>query len=128
MRGTIETITAFDIMEWCGHCDEGDRMGGYSIGPENRYFFDFNLGSRWSQYDTWHDAWYFGVWVNPTDRQVLQFVEGEIWLSTYSTPEEWDANLKRMAERYGEQPHIAVLIHEDGSITKVYNEDACHGR
>ena len=44
--------------------------------PEgDRYLFDGIAGNY--QIDTWQDAWYFGMWINPKERSISTYAEGD---------------------------------------------------
>lgn len=47
----------------------------------DRYAFDFQACTSeagWAQIDTEQDASYFGQWLQPWDRKVCSFIEGEV--------------------------------------------------
>lgn len=54
----------------------------HSFNPEtDRYEFDFNkcsYSNGWFQVDTYQDAGYFGIWTNPTTREIVTYAEGDI--------------------------------------------------
>lgn len=96
------------------HGDHGDR-----------YHYDFKACRHtdgWRQYDTDQDAWYFGVWVHLERRIVITYAEGDE--ITVRCPDEahLKAELDSMAAFYGEPPPAFCVIHEDGSLTKHYDE------
>jgi len=91
----------------------------------DRYHYDFGqmtAKNGWKQYDTDQDASYFGVWVNIEKRQTFTFCEGDTTLVTCSTNEALQAELDDMADCYGELPHCAIGIGQDGSVTKYYDQ------
>ena len=72
-----------------------------------RYYYDFEKLKRvdgWEQYDTRQDAWYFGVWVNATRREIFTFAEGDTTLVTCPTLESFRAELAEMEKFYGPPP------------------------
>ncbi len=91
----------------------------------HRYFFDFKACTPkkgWKQYDTSQDAWYFGVWVNLENRKILTYAEGDVTVVICSDDDALRAELKEMAEFYGEPPPAFTAIGHDGSVTKHYDE------
>ncbi len=59
----------------------GNPIEDYFISDGERYAMDFaKCGNKaaWYQYDTPQDAWYYGVWVNPADRIIVTYAEGDI--------------------------------------------------
>lgn len=92
----------------------------------DRYLFDFKICTRelgWLQFDTDQDAWYFGIWVNPEKRQVVNYAEGDISIINCPTELSYHAELRAMAEFHGEPPPMAIGIDcETGVVTKFYDE------
>lgn len=89
-----------------------------------RYVFDFELchyKKGWLQYDTSHDAWYFGVWVHPEKREIITYAEGDITRVICLTEESYHAELKSMAEFYGPPPCAFKTISADGQVTEYYD-------
>ncbi|NJL70678.1 MAG: hypothetical protein HC888_03190 [Candidatus Competibacteraceae bacterium] len=63
----------------------------------DRYLFDFKIDlSRWAQLDTSSDAWYFGIWVNKGKRQVLKYIEGDIYFVEADSDESYDAEIEAL--------------------------------
>lgn len=59
--------------------------------PSDRYQFDFRLctyAKGWAQLDTSQDASYFGTWINPTERKIANYCEGDVTIQTAETDEE----------------------------------------
>lgn len=59
--------------------------------PGDRYQFDFKLctyAKGWAQLDTSQDASYFGTWINPTERKIASYCEGDVTVQTTETDEE----------------------------------------
>jgi hypothetical protein len=92
-----------------------------SFMPVDRYYFDFGKCKTWKQYDTKQDASYFGVWVNEDERRTLTYAEGDITEVYCPTQESFEAELKEMAEFYGEQPPAFISIDADGTQTNFYD-------
>lgn len=68
------------------------RQSG-SDGPfADRYKYDSKhctLAEGWAQVDTRQDASYYGTWTNPTRRAVFNYAEGDTYLVTADTDEEY---------------------------------------
>jgi len=67
--------------------------------PADRYAYDFGVCSvknGFAQIDTKQDAWYFGMWANPTKLAILSYVEGDVTLKIADSPEEFVAELRRV--------------------------------
>lgn len=59
--------------------------------PSNRYQFDFKLctyAKGWAQLDTSQDASYFGTWINPSERKIANYCEGDVTIQAADTDEE----------------------------------------
>jgi hypothetical protein len=99
------------------------------IRPTTRYGFDARICARskgWRQYDTTSDASYFGIWVHVDERVIFKFVEGDAYLLVAPDKETFKAELKSMADFYGEAPPAATVFDfdDDGRIsgvTEVYD-------
>lgn len=89
--------------------EEGVLHRGFICGG-SRYKFDFKycVGTRgFRQYDTRHDASYYGVWVNLKELSVVSFVEGEIYVKLLNSAEEMKNELHDMKIFYSDyQPKI----------------------
>lgn len=81
---------------------------------EERYYYDFDAlrPPEWKQYDTSQDAWYFGVWVNIAKRMIFSYAEGDRTLVICPDDEHLRAELKHMAEFYGDPPPAFVCYSE----------------
>lgn len=89
-------------------------------GPErSRYRFDSKPG--WVQYDTSQDAWYFGVWVNQSERKILTYAEGDVSVVTCPTVDQFNAEISKLNAFY-EAGFIAKSYDKDGAET-VYRQD-----
>ncbi len=58
----------------------------------DRYVFDFSLcttGKGFAQLDTCQDAHYFGMWANPTKRQVVTYAEGDLTVKNADSDSEF---------------------------------------
>ena len=69
----------------------------------DRYAIDWELcgcpsGTRWAQIDTAADAAWFGQWVNPFERKILAYIEGELQRTTCTNDGELVRELQRIAE------------------------------
>jgi hypothetical protein len=89
-----------------------------------RYVVDFASDYQalgWQQFDTELDAWYFGVWVNPTTYQTLTYAEGDWTLVTCDGPAGYTREIRAAISFYGEG-FVAKAIDRDGTLT-VYQQD-----
>lgn len=62
----------------------------------DRYVFDFKLcpsARGWAQFDTRQDASYFGNWINPFERKLVNFAEGDLAITVCDSDEEFAAEL-----------------------------------
>ncbi len=93
--------------------------------PGDRYRYDFGPCSSekgWTQYDTNQDAHYFGIWVHIEKRWIFSYVEGDTYLTKCPTRESFKAELKHMAEYYGEAPPAFKVITREGELIEYYDE------
>ena len=69
----------------------------------DRYTYDWQLTSKkgWAQLDTPEDASYLGHWANPDRLMVVAFVEGDEYVTTCDTREEWEQTIREIGECYG---------------------------
>jgi hypothetical protein len=70
-----------------------------------RYLFDFDDDFRaadWLSFDTDQDAWYFGVWVNPTQFKTLSYAEGDVTLVLCTDVAHYNAEIEEACRFYGE--------------------------
>lgn len=71
----------------------------------SRYLFDTETcpaKKGWAQVDTKHDAWYFGIWINPTTLQMVSYCEGDVTVETADTPEIFRDHVREAAQYYEE--------------------------
>ncbi len=74
----------------------------------DRYAFDFRrctYENGWAQLDTSQDASYYGQWINPEKRQIIQYVEGDIYTITLDTDEELVAEVAGIKAWNEQQGH-----------------------
>ncbi len=67
----------------------------------DRYAFDFgrcSLAKGWAQVDTEQDFAHFGIWAHPTKLQIVTYAEGDVTIHKAATPDEFCAELRRVAE------------------------------
>jgi hypothetical protein len=67
-----------------------------SFAPADRYRYDFGTctaAKGWAQVDTSQDASYFGTWINPATRELLNYCEGDIALTKHDTDAELCATI-----------------------------------
>lgn len=65
--------------------------------PADRYAYDFGICSAengFAQMDTGQDAWYFGMWANPTKLAILSYVEGDVTLREAESTKEFVAEIR----------------------------------
>ena len=65
----------------------------------DRYYYDETLRG-FAQVDTYQDAPYFGTWINPVERKIVTFCEGDVTETTCETDDELKAEVIRMKEYY----------------------------
>lgn len=66
--------------------------------PADRYVYDCGMCSTtngFAQFDTRQDASYFGTWVSPTKRAIVNYCEGDVTLTKCETDEEFTAEVRR---------------------------------
>lgn len=113
--------------------EEGNELGltaHIKYFHSSRYKFDGDIcaGSDWMQYDTSQDASYFGVWVNPIERMVIQYAEGDVYIDVCKDATTYKKRIQELNEFYGPPPPAFVGIGDDGQVTNYYDESAAHGR
>ena len=102
--------------------NRGPFMYATTLLEGSRYTFDTVefLETGWQQWDTSSDAWYFGVWVNPTTREILTFAEGDLSLAIFADAPTFAAELDRMAELHGAPPPAFRVIDLDAGTRTDY--------
>lgn len=68
-----------------------------SFEPGDRYRYDFGICSPargWAQVDTAQDAPWFGTWVSPAERTILNYAEGDVTRQVCETDEEFAQALR----------------------------------
>ena len=88
----------------------------------DRYEFDFDrcgINKGFAQINTPQDACYFGAWVNPTERRIVSYLEGDIIIETAADDAELADALRRLAkwnaERnydFGIDPGFGLQLHD----------------
>lgn len=99
-----------------GETGIGSRIYRFTEGGGERYLIDFAdqfTAEGWMQFDTDQDASYFGVWVNPQRRAILNFCEGDWSVQEADSIEVYNAEIAYMCQFYGEG-FIAKAITVDG--------------
>ena len=82
------------------------------ISNGDRYKFDFDLchfKKGWAQLDTNEDAWYYGNWINPIQRKICSYAEGDVTVTECETDEEFVAQVREAIDWYtkcGREPMI----------------------
>lgn len=88
----------------------------------DRYSYDgYLLPKGWRQYDTFQDASYFGVWVNTELKQIFTYAEGDRSLVVCDNEDEFKAELKKLAEFYGDPPPAFITLDDYGIATYHYD-------
>jgi hypothetical protein len=117
----IETLFAESDTETNERGNELKR--GFTLHSE-RYEIDFADGfaaEGWLQFDTSQDAWYFGVWVNPTTFQTLNYAEGDWTLCTCPDADHYNEEIQSAIDFYDEG-YEAKAIDDNGGVT-IYRQD-----
>jgi hypothetical protein len=108
--------------------ESGATLEHYFWSSGERYLFDFEVCTAargWIQYDTDQDDWYYGVWVNPEAREVVNYCEGDLYVTRCPTEESFRAELADLAEFHGPPPKCATAIDADGTVTYYYDTESC---
>lgn len=77
------------------------RIDDYCFG--DRYQFDFKICTAekgWAQVDTYQDAYYFGVWVNPITLETFTFCEGDTTYIKCENENEFKAEVWKIIRFY----------------------------
>lgn len=82
---------------------------------------DFKAGG-WKQFDTSQDAWYFGVWVNPSRLGVLTYCEGDWSFEVCPGKDQYNALIRSMCECY-DDGYVAKSIDVESGITTTLVQD-----
>jgi hypothetical protein len=97
----------------------------YFHSDADRYFFDMAMcrsENGWKQYDTNQDAWYFGIWVNLSERQIVTYAEGDLDVEDCADDAALAAKLKEMEECYGDPPPaFKSICTTTGQATEFYD-------
>ena len=102
---------------------DGSRIGDCDA---SRYCFDFtHCGSKsdWYQYDGPQDANYFGHWCNPVTRQIVSFVEGDIYIIQCATTFDYVNELRefwRFDQRYDPGCQSGIDDHDGRHWKKLF--------
>lgn len=76
----------------------------YLLPHAERYLFDFTkctYAKGWAQIDTEQDASYYGNWINPTERAVTIFAEGDVSEIVFDDDAEMIAWMQRFKDNEG---------------------------
>lgn len=87
--------------------------------PADRYLYDFKVltvSKGWAQLDTRQDASYFGQWINPVERKIFCYCEGDCILTRCETDadlvsevaqcDEW--NREQGYRKFSNDKHVAI--------------------
>lgn len=75
----------------------------------------------WMHYDTWQDAWYFEVRINPRTLEVMTFAEGDISHVKCETADQFLPELAELARFYGKQRSACAVAHGPGVTTQFFD-------
>jgi len=81
--------------------------------PGDRYQYDFDACSAdrgWAQLDTVQDAPWYGNWISPGSKMLLEFCEGDVTLTTCETDAEFSSEVRRVIDRHTAQGTKTPLI------------------
>ncbi len=84
-----------------------------SHNSSDRYQYDFRTctpSNGWAQLDTEQCASYFGQWINPTERKIVTYCEGDEIFVEFDTDEELREELARTKKWNQEQGHRFIGI------------------
>lgn len=91
----------------------------------NRYIFDTGLAmSRWRQFTTESDAWYFGTWADKEDLRILTYAEGDVIFTQCADAESFDAELAHMCEFHAPAPSFTTI--DENAVTRYYEDRREH--
>jgi len=79
----------------------------------DRYQFDFKIctyAKGWAQLDTSQDASYFGTWINPAERKIANYCEGDVTIQTAETDAELAQLVSEIKEWNDKQGHRFIGI------------------
>lgn len=65
----------------------------------DRYVFDWgdcSTQNGFAQFDTRQDASYYGTWVSPRERKIVNFAEGDVSIETADSDEEFTAAVRKL--------------------------------
>ena len=72
----------------------------FSVFGGDRYSFDNAMGKDWIQADNEQDDWYYGEWINPFDLMMVNYLEGDIYCTTFSSQADFVAHVKRPDDNF----------------------------
>ena len=75
-----------------------ERKDGFIMNGD-RYMFDNGVcavAKGFAQIDTTQDAWYYGMWTNPTTRVTISYTEGDVCRLTAENDEEYVKYLREL--------------------------------
>jgi len=86
----------------------------------DRYEFDFrkcSYATGWAQLDTRQDASYYGNWVNPIERKLVNYCEGDVTIVACDTDEEFVEQVRWHCQWHDERGYGPARI-DAGNILK----------
>ncbi len=101
--------------------DHGSALNVYFHEDSSRYRVESEICPScdgWKQFDTDQDAWYYGVWVNPSLRAVVCFAEGDLYIQVSSSKEQFSLEIESLTEFHGEPPVTISALDSEGVLTR----------
>lgn len=74
----------------------------------------------WLDYSTSEDAWYFGVWINPQRLMLETYTEGDTCTISCENPQQFKAELQRLAAFYGGRRRASGYSCDDKAGTATF--------
>ncbi len=93
--------------------------------PADRYLYDFKIltiEKGWAQLDTRQDASYYGTWINPANRSIFCYCEGDLILTQCDSDSELLAEVSRIAQWNAEQGYRPFSNGQPIGIDPGFNE------
>ena len=72
----------------------------FFVSGGDRYCFDNSMGKDWIQADNEQDDWYYGEWINPFDLMMVNYLEGDIYCTTFSSQADFVTHVKRPDDNF----------------------------
>lgn len=122
----METIPGENSISLCGvepqifRDDEADAHIGCRF--DDRYGYDLELSKEngWHQFDTRHDGWYFGLWIDVIGLRTFCYAEGDRIFERYASVDAFKTALDHLNEVYGDPPPFAISYDHDTNERAIY--------